>query len=148
MCFHSQSPVLLPDQYGAFCQKMAWRHAVHPCEEQGACKTKTFVCSCMLCTTVNKYEWTILRLLWLRREQLVPGPHCPLSLHSSQSNETWIDWKHKGSLMTGSGSFWLNHFADNVNNNKPNVIHAAPGIAVTQTNFQFDSQNETTIILL
>lgn len=76
----ASSLLLLPNSieiYGACLWKTVWGCAVGPFEEQEWCETTTFVYSCMLCTTVNECEWTILRLLWLGGEQLVPGPPCP-----------------------------------------------------------------------
>lgn len=42
--------------------------------------SNSFVCLCALCTTVNKCECTILRVLWLGGEQLLPGLQCPTYL--------------------------------------------------------------------
>lgn len=63
-----------------------------------------------------------------------------------QSNETWMEWKHKGSLMTWSGSFWLNNSAVIDNNNSPDVIHPVPGIIVTPDDLWVDGQTERTIV--
>lgn len=75
---HLQLPVSI-----FYCCRVQQRHTRpgvkdRPAGEQERCNTTTFVYSCTLCTTASEYEWTILRLLWLGGEQLVPGPHCPL----------------------------------------------------------------------
>lgn len=55
----------------------------------------------------------------------------PFYFCSSRSNETWIERKQIGSLMTCSGSFCLNNYAVKANNNNLNVIRSVLGIIVS-----------------
>lgn len=64
------------------CMVLRSEHSARVCcclpEKQEYNLKTTYVYACMPCTAMAECEWTILRLLWLGGEQLVPGPRCPL----------------------------------------------------------------------
>lgn len=68
-----------------------------------------------ICTTVNECEQTILGVLWLGREQLVPRPQSLLFV-LGQTRETWVEWKYNEEVS------WLNSSAVIVRNNSPSFL--------------------------
>lgn len=136
--FPVSSLPLLPDQHGA-CSEDSVRMYSGSMWRTSGLQDKNF-CMFMYVLHDNEQVWMdYFETVVTKKGTTGARTSLPSYLRSSQSNETWIDWKHKGSLMTGSGSFWLNNSAVIVNNNNPNVIRPVPGITVTQTDFRFDS---------